>query len=87
MKGEDDSKFSEALDPATWNDFLECRLPEVAYDDECAFFLFILSINCFPQVGNSKVHLSWLFLYFKLQKDTDQINQAPVNTIFLHAEA
>lgn len=50
-------------------------------------FLFILSINCFPQVGNLKVHLSWRFLYFKLQKDTDQINKAPVNTVFLHAKA
>ena len=26
------------LHPAAWNDFSECRLPEVAYDDECVFF-------------------------------------------------
>lgn len=26
------------LHPAAWNDFSECRLPKVAYDDECVFF-------------------------------------------------
>lgn len=39
------------LHPAAWNDFSECRLPKVAYDDECVFFSFILTSNFFLRLG------------------------------------